>query len=559
MRLGAKINVLIISMMIALAGTLFFIVNNQIKHGIKEAAVQKANGDLAMSYAYLDEKYPGDWRIKGDELFKGDTRMNENFELVDRIGELTNDTVTIFMHDTRVATNVMKDGKRAVGTVVSDEVKQTVIEQGKVFQGEADVVGHTYQTAYMPIRDANDEVIGIWYVGASQDLIQETVSTVLWRFSIGLVIVISLALAVSFWFTQRIRLRLQTLTTALKKAGEGDFTYSEEDHSKDEIVMLVRSYNGMKHNLMSLIRNAQTISEQVASSSAEWKESAQQTLVASDQISHSIQELASGTDEQVSRSKASAKITSTITDHIHDMTDQLTKVATDAEQTALTSSEGNDTAKLAVKQMNVIQTKTEHMYTVIQHLNEKSSEIGNIISMISDIADQTNLLALNAAIEAARAGENGKGFAVVAEEVRKLAEQSGQSTAKISELIGQIQEQTAQAVDSMKDGSEAITNGITSVQDADGYFESIHRSITSSAQELHAVSEKMKSLLNKTNELVQSSDYVLEDAEEAASHAEVVTSSVEEQHASMEEIFASSEELARMANELKDATRVFKF
>lgn len=92
----------------------------------------------------------------------------------------------------------------------------------------------------------------------------------------------------------------------------------------------------------------------------------------------------------------------------------------------------------AMAQMNEIDETIREASGIVQKLGERSQEIGDIVSMITDIANQTNLLALNAAIEAARAGEHGRGFAVVAEEIRKLAEQSAHSAKKIAEMITEI-------------------------------------------------------------------------------------------------------------------------
>lgn len=128
---------------------------------------EKLKGNVAMGSAMVNQKYPGEWSIKDNQLFKGPTLMNGNFEIVDSIGMLTSDTVTIFQGDTRVATNVKdSSGARAVGTKASAIVTEATLMNGKTYIGRAQVVGKWTNTAYEPIRDSqNKKIIGMFYVG----------------------------------------------------------------------------------------------------------------------------------------------------------------------------------------------------------------------------------------------------------------------------------------------------------------------------------------------------------------------------------------------------------
>ena len=195
---------------------------------------------------------------------------------------------------------------------------------------------------------------------------------------------------------------------------------------------------------------------------------------------------------------------------------------------------------------------------VVTKLGEQSQEIGQIIDTISGIAGQTNLLALNAAIEAARAGEQGRGFAVVAEEVRKLAEQSGQAAQQITGLISEIQKDTLQAVSAMQQGTQEVTAGMQAVSAAGDSF----RSIVHTIQE---VSSQVKVIASAIEEMAQGSVHVSEAiqkievvSQETMGQTQSVSAATEEQSATMEEIAASSRSLVGLASELQKAIERFK-
>ncbi|MCX7829423.1 MAG: methyl-accepting chemotaxis protein, partial [Thermanaerothrix sp.] len=187
--------------------------------------------------------------------------------------------------------------------------------------------------------------------------------------------------------------------------------------------------------------------------------------------------------------------------------------------------------------------KTEMVHTMINQLNETtdglynySLKIGKIVSFINGISEQTNLLALNAAIEAARAGEAGKGFAVVADEVKKLADQSKQSSSEITIIIDEIQKQ----IENMRIGMKKSVEGIamsTAIADEEGKaFREIIVANETVNEQIHSINKRLDNAKNSMSRINDSSNNIAAITNELASSSTQALAALEEQLASNEEI-----------------------
>lgn len=529
---------------------------------LKGEALEKAQSDLQTGFALVDKMYPGHWAARDGQLYKGDTAMNDNFEFVDWVGQLTNgDTATLFLGDTRVATNVEVEGKRATGTKASDVVIDKVLKQGEVFLGQANVVGHTYQAAYMPIKDADGAIIGMWYVGAPdaseriQQIKQDTIMDMLVEVAITLVI----ALVLNLIFTRSIIRRIQASANYVRVIASGDLTSADMPvKSRDETGTLALSLNQMASQLRRIIGQVQDTSAQVASFSAQLTASAEQTSGATEHITTAIQEVAVGSERQVARFAEAGRAAAHISGGMDQTVQLIAEVSASSNAGSESARAGNETVTQTFEQMNLMQRTVEDAAGIVHELEEKSKAIGKIVTVITGIAYQTNLLALNAGIEAARAGEHGKGFAVVAAEVRKLAEQSGAAAEEIRDLIGEVQNQANQAVVAMSQGTEAVQTGIHYVHQSGSTFREIVGAIEAVSLKSREVTAIVDQVNRNAHGLVRTMQEVAGISEQASANAQNVAAAAEEQNAYMEEVASSAEYLGTLAEELRSVAGQFK-
>lgn len=364
---------------------------------------------------------------------------------------------------------------------------------------------------------------------------------------------------VIFFFARHISNPLTKLKEQVKQVAGGDLRIEPlKVANKDEVGELTACFNEMTDNLKKVIGHVSIASQQVAATSEELLASGEQTGSATEQISLSIQQIAADADNQSSRAVEAVRIVSDISSGLKNVASNVQLVVHSSATASKTAKNGNEVITKAVGQMKLISEQTGDTEGVVKLLGEKSSEIDQIISLITSIAQQTNLLALNAAIEAARAGEHGKGFAIVADEVRKLAEQSGNAAGQISGLISQIQHEIMKAVEAMDKGSAAVDQGITMVNQAGEAFHDILEAVTTVSTQAYDVDDAIQQMNEKAKDMVETMDRIAAISEQGAGYSENVAAAAEQQHATIEEVASAANVLSKMAMELQDSIHSFK-
>jgi len=272
-----------------------------------------------------------------------------------------------------------------------------------------------------------------------------------------------------------------TLLTAVNEyvafadqVAHGDLRVRLNGNHRDELGLLAQQLNGMVGGLGELSTQVRDGTHDISAAAAEILATVSQHTASANQQSAAINEVTATVSEaQASSQQAAAKAG---------------EVAQFAQDAMRVGQDGAESVDAILKGMQDIRGKVEGIAQNILALSEQTQQIGDIIATVTDIADQSNILAINAAIEAAKAGEQGKGFAVVAGEVRNLAEQSKQATAKVRSILGDIQKATNTAVLATEQGTRGVESGMSLTQRAGDVISQLSGTIRGAAQAAQQIS-----------------------------------------------------------------------
>ncbi len=357
---------------------------------------------------------------------------------------------------------------------------------------------------------------------------------------------------------KRITSPLNKLLNFSEEIATGNLTAQLQLNSNDEIGKVGQSLNNTVNKLKDMISAISQSANEVSALSNNLIVATEESLRGTDEVSKSMQEIASGAVTQAESAGKASTATEELVDKISEVTAKYGQMIKMVEESRRVSNSGSEGVKEAIASIQTIATTNKDNVEETQNLLEKSKEIGQIVFVIKEIAEQTDLLALNAAIEAARAGEQGKGFAVVAEEVKKLAEESSEASNKIAGLITGVQKQIQNIAGQMDKGTNDVIHGVevaTLVNENFGEIEKTFNSINRIVEEVSRATNEMSKKANITRDVISN---VASVTEENSAATEEVTAANEEQTAYIHQIGETTNKLDELVENLKDTVNRFK-
>ncbi len=494
------------------------------EHEAKQATAQQERG-IRFAATLLAARFPSvelvwDKDGKLEKIVVPNLPSSGNNSFVDAITRATEDPVTIFAYDekeddfVRVSTTIVKaDGSRATGTKLGHESPAYApIKEGRIFNGEADILNAGYYTAYYPIFDKSNKVTGILFSGVKKSTVtaaSEAVTTQIGK-TTALLAVIFITAGVFF-----VRWLLSPLTEFVRLIEKCDpdqdlfaFPYFG---CKNEIGRIVRAFETYRCNTIEQAYRCETLKHDGLEKQHQLAAEFEQTL------HNEIGKLTSIVSRSAETLKTEVDSMRSTAEVLSQSAQTTTSEAATAASTSASAADNTDAVAAAAEQLDnsfraiseQIRQATSHIETAAENairsdkdmtgLTGMAEQVESIISFIRGIADQTNLLALNATIEAARAGEAGRGFSVVAAEVKELSSQTAKATDAIEEQIHSMQTSANQAAASIRAIAEKmqeiqkLTVDIsTAVEEQSAATDDIARNVHEAARGVHQVAQNVE-------------------------------------------------------------------
>ena len=539
--------------------TILFTVT-MVKNSMMDETKDALKGTAAATLAAYDQNTGDYLETSNGDIWKGSYNISKSENLVDRIKDNTGMDVTFFYGDKRIMTSAMdENGNRILKSKAGDVIVEKVLNGGEECFSEAVSIEGTLNYGYfMPVyqNGSDTDIVGMIFVGTNKHDKDAVIMRLLGSIVAAVAAIMLVCLIVSTKLASTISRNIRTSIKAVEKIAAGNLNVQVNNKllkSKDEIGDLSRVTitlrDAMQRTILEINQNVQKLLE----ASSLLGTAADNTNGTMNKVRSAVNRIVENSAEQAENSKSTSE-------HMRLMGENITE--TSAEVEALNSNaefmhQSSEKAAETLANLQRINGEVEQIIGEVQEqtnrTNDSVQQIYKATAFIASIAEETDLLSLNASIEAARAGENGKGFAVVAEQIKKLSEQSNQSSNEIEETAMMLSEDSQKAVEIMQKMQEIIMSQSESMKDTQKVVEEVANSM----QSIQQIKETTEHLANVRNEVLQAVETLSNIAQDSVSGTKKTYEDTEEVVDTFKQVYMSAEQLREIADQLAGSVQYF--
>lgn len=427
---------------------------------------------------------------------------------------------------------------------------------GENLQGSKEVSyeGADYLFTYSRIEGTNMLVCAM----VPQKEIMAGAQAILRYTLIAVAICAVIAIVVGSVLASGISKAIRKVNRVLKKTSDGDLTGQISMKRKDEFNVLSSSITNMIGSMKDLILKMTNVSGHVSDSAVQVGTNSEVLLEVTKNITEAVDYINSGISQQAQDTESCLEQMNGLAERInvvHENTDEISEIAQEAQ--GAIENGMVIVANLGEKVQGTTEV-TETIIREIRELNKESIAINSIIGTINEIAEQTNLLSLNASIEAARAGEAGRGFAVVSEEIRKLAEQSGNAGNQIGEIINHIQERLAATIETAGFAGESVAFQTEALNNTVDVFKNISQQVSKLAEDVEKITQSVGGIEQAKEDTMNAIESISTTSNQTESASEELARSTEKQLQAVEVLNDAVKRLQMDAEDLDTSVSIFK-